>query len=159
MVVALSATATFLLLLSPASALRQSSFVSNRASPVDNWGVINNRQRIGPCMSCVLSLRSGATVEEEDEDEEAYGDEEEDEYDEESSGEEEEQDKDDEEDEDVEEDDEVHLGDAVVVEYDRQLSPPAGLQMGGLLGVMLLSQKIDMFNPKVVRVARYVDRS
>jgi hypothetical protein len=109
------------------------------------------------------SLRAGATVEEEADIEEEVDEEESDDEDEDSNDEDEEEDYEEEEEsssdevesdyESAVEEEEVSVS---VQEYDTQLTPPPGLQMGSLLGVMLLSRRIDLFNPKVVRFARYV---
>lgn len=143
-------------------------FPSKRMNKLCPWGM--KRHRIGslsPTLShwhVLETLRAGATVEEveeveidddedaiesvddEESDDEASDDEDE-EYDEESSS------SDEEEYESAREEEEVSI---TIGEYDIQLAPPPGLQIGALLGVMLLSKRLDMYSPKVVRFARYV---
>lgn len=41
-----------------------------------------------------------------------------------------------------------------VVEYDAPLEPPPMLQMGTMLGLMVLTKRMDMFDPKIVRLGR-----
>ena len=43
---------------------------------------------------------------------------------------------------------------AAVSEYDAMLIPSPAMQMYSVIGVMLLSRKLDMFNPTVVRAGR-----
>jgi hypothetical protein len=43
-----------------------------------------------------------------------------------------------------------------IATYDDQVSPPLYLQMLATVGVMLLSRRIDLLEPKIVRFARYV---
>lgn len=146
------------LLVAPTLAVSRSS---KHATTIGTWGRTSHRigqEELSSQWGILELLRAGATVEEEvdveideevDSDDEAQdedSEDEEDEYDEESSSDDEEYES------AVEEEIEI---DVSVEEYDKQLSPPAGLQMGGLLGVMLLSRRLDMFNPKVVRFARY----
>jgi len=143
-----SAWTALALLLTPACALPK------RVSVVGQWGVKSHRiGRERPSISqleVVQSLRAGATVEESADEEEDSDDEEED-----SDDEEEDYDEDisssDEEYETAVEEEEISVS---VEEYDTQIKLPPGLQMGGLLAVMLLSRRLDMFSPKVVRFAR-----
>ena len=135
------------------------SFASKRVMPMGKWGIQSSRicSDISNLSQWEVleSLRAGATIEEvEIDEEEVESDEvdseneesdEDEEYDEDSSSDEDEY-------ESAVEEEEDYVS---VEEYDTQLSPPAGLQMGALLGVMLLSKKIDMFNPAVVRFVRY----
>ena len=103
-------------------------------------------------LDLLQSLRAGSTIEH-DEDE-VYDEDDDEVYDEEeSSSDEEEEDEEEVESEEAEpEVDEKES--ASVIEYDEQLSLPPGLQMGALLSVMLLSRRLDFYNPKVVRFAR-----
>jgi archaellum component FlaD/FlaE len=135
------------------------------------WGI--QRSRICSDISTLSqwevleSLRAGATREEVESDEEeveSYDEEEVESDDEKMDMEDEESEEDEDYDEDTSSSDEEEYESAVeeeemsvsVEEYDTQLSPPPGLHMGALLGVMLLSKKIDMFNPTVVRFIRFL---
>lgn len=140
---------------------------SKRVMPMGKWGIQSSRMRSDISnlshWKVLESLRAGATIEEiEIDEEEVESDDEEVDSENEESDEDEGYDEDEEYDEDSSSDEEEYEsaveeeGDFVSVEeYDTQLSPPAGLQMGALLGVMLLSKKIDLFNPTVVRFVRY----
>jgi hypothetical protein len=46
---------------------------------------------------------------------------------------------------------------ASVRSYDKMLVASPSMQMYSVIGVMLLSRKLDMFNPTVVRMGRYVE--
>lgn len=138
------------------------------SSKKGQWGIQSHRieARTPICLSqwgILESLRAGATLEEvevdtdeeeevDSDDEETDSDDEEEDYDDDDDDDEETSSSGDEEDYESAVEEEV---DVSIEEYDKQLTPPPGLQMGGLLGVMLLARRIDMFNPKVVRFARY----
>ncbi len=165
----LSIGAALVLLLTSTDASR--SFGSKRVIPMGKWGI--QRSRICSDISTLSqwevleSLRAGATREEVESDEEEVESDDEEEVesddDEKIDMEDEESEEDEDYDEDTSSSDEEEYESAVeeeemsvsVEEYDTQLSPPPGLHMGALLGVMLLSKKIDMFNPTVVRFIRY----
>lgn len=88
-------------------------------------------------------------VEEDDEVEEEEDQEEESKVVEESDDEDEESDE--------EETSEVQSADNTALSnYDEMLIPSPAMQMYSVIGVMLLSRKLDMFNPTVVRAGRYV---
>jgi hypothetical protein len=132
-------------------------FSPKRVANVGQWGIKSHR--IDVETSCVFrldvlqSLRAGSTIEE-DEDE-AYDDDEDEVYDEEESSSDEEEEEEEEEAESEEVEPEVDETESTsVIEYDEQLLQPPGLQMGAVLGVMLLSRRLDLYNPKVVRFAR-----
>ena len=124
------------------------------------------------CINVLQSLRAGATdddvgnedgtndnqgdtivAQEEGEDEEQEDD---DAVEEEEDEDEEEEEEDD--DDDVEDEASVVASskDTDVSEYDDMLIPSPSMQMYSVIGVMLLSRKLDMFNPTVVRLGRYV---
>jgi hypothetical protein len=95
----------------------------------------------------VQLIRGGSTEVEEDEDVDE-NDEEEDE---------EEEDEEDDEEEDDEEEQVPESADvkkSSVTEYDDMLVPSPSLQLYSMIGIMLLSRRIDMHNPTVVRIAR-----
>lgn len=146
----------FVLCLAPSCALP--SFGSKGASPIGQWGMNNHRRNLEEASSSLshqkvlLSLRAGATVEEVEVDEDEDVDSDAEVWDDEDEAYDEETSSSDEEEYESAVEEEV---DVSVEEYDTQLTPPPGLQMGGLLGVMLLARRIDLFNPKVVRFARY----
>jgi Mg-chelatase subunit ChlI len=135
-----------------------------RTTLVGHWGIKSHRIDVDiPRVSSwdvVKSLRAGSTEEEDegdayDEEDEDYFDDEDDEVndEDESSSDEEEEEEEEAESEEVEP--QVDEAESTsVAEYDEQLSPPPGLQMGALLCVMLLSRRLDLFHPKVVRFAR-----
>ena len=166
----LAAVLAFLALLIPTTTANP-SFSSKRVKNIGPWGMKSYRiSSESPSMShwqILQTLRAGATVEEEvevdiDEDiEEVEVDIVEDtvdsvdaETDDEVSDDEvEDSSSDEEEYESALEEEEASI---TIGEYDIQLAPPPGLQIGALLGVMLLSRRLDMFSPKVVRFARYV---
>ncbi|KAI2503081.1 Phosphate transport (Pho88) [Fragilaria crotonensis] len=132
--------------------------------------IIDNRNvDIGcaPNLNNVLqSLRAGATVEDDgdneveedvtkENEEEEQEEEEEDQQQEEADADEEADDEDEESDE--EETSAVASTDvAAISEYDEMLIPSPSMQMYSVIGVMLLSRKLDMFNPTVVRAGRFL---
>jgi hypothetical protein len=153
--------ALVVLLLTPACA--SSFFSPKRVTLVGQWGIKSHRIDLDiPCVSSwdvLQSLRAGSTVEgDEDEaydDADEYDEDEDEVYDEDESSSDEEEVEEEEEVESEEVEPEVDEAESTsVVEYDEQLSSPPGLQMGALLVVMLLSRRLDLFNPKVVRFAR-----
>ena len=107
--------------------------------------------------SIVESLRAGASVEETIEEGDNEGEADVEAYDREEVDEEEEEEGEEDDDEDEEESLQVDPTDkAVVSDYDVMLVPSPSMQMYSIIGVMLLSRKLDMFNPTVVRAGRYV---
>ena len=159
----IAAVTVLAVLLSPANA-----WPSKRAATTCQWGMKSRRIGLAPASlshwDVLESLRAGATIEEDEEEEEdedevgvqeevdEVSDDEDEEYDEEESS----SDEDESEYESAVEEEEVSIS---VEEYDIQLTPPPGLQIGSLLVVMLLSRRLDMFSPKVVRFARYDSRN
>lgn len=149
------------LLLTPTCA--SSFFSPKRTIRVGHWGIKSHRIDLDiACVSSwdvVQSLRAGSTVEEDEGD--AYDEEDEYDDDDEDQVNDEDESSSDEVEEEADEAESEEIGPSVdeeestsIAEYDEQLSPPPGLQMGALLGVMLLSRRLDLFNPKVVRFAR-----
>ena len=137
--------------------------------PSRQWGLmVATKQRqyvkLSTCTSVIQSLRAGATDvedggEEDDQGEEqvsqeAINDEEEDEEEEDDAVEEGDDEEEEDEDGEEEETSPVEPKDTAVTEYDEMLIASPSMQMYSVIGVMLLSRKLDMFNPTVVRAGR-----
>ena len=111
------------------------------------------------------SLRAGATADDDNEveDDDKKKDDEEEEEEEEKEEDEDQQEEADAVEESDDEDGESDEEDVSAVEstdntalseYDEMLIPSPSMQMYSVIGVMLLSRKLDMFNPTVVRAGR-----
>ena len=133
------------------------------------WGLTNGGRLLriferSPSHRLMQTLRAGATEDEgevdvdesDDDEEEEEDDEEEDEDDDEEEEEEEEEEEDDEEEEayEDEEEDAVAMAEGGDVEYDQPVTMSSGVQFNCIIGVMLLSGRLDMHNSKVVRFIR-----
>lgn len=108
------------------------------------------------------TLRAGAS-DSEDEDSDEEEDDDEDDEEETDSEEEEDSDEEDSEEEESEDEDEVQADEPSVVEestsvseYDDMMVPSPSTQLYSVIGVMLMSRRLDMFSPTVVMVGRYV---
>jgi hypothetical protein len=105
-------------------------------------------------------LRGGAVEESDGEDD--YDEEEYDEYDEETEGEQSEdaeEDEDEAEESDVEEEDENNeegeiATKAKIEKYDDPLFPSPLMGLYSTMGIMMLSRRVDLFHPTVVKIAR-----
>ncbi|KAI2499102.1 Phosphate transport (Pho88) [Fragilaria crotonensis] len=137
-----------------------------RGSTIDNRNV---DIECAPSLNDILqSLRAGATVEDDGDNDVEDDDTKEDEEEEQEEEEEEEDDEQEEADADEQADDEDEESDeeetsavastdvAALSEYDEMLIPSPSMQMYSVIGVMLLSRKLDMFNPTVVRAGRFL---
>ena len=146
---------------------RQWGLVSTKTQQQQHRHGVLNLASSSTCIDIIQSLRAGATDDDDDNDDDTNDDqggekiaqdEEDDDVDEDDVDDDEE---DEEEEEEEDDDDEETLvvespKDTAVGEYDEMLIPSPSMQMYSVIGVMLLSRKLDMFNPTVVRVGRYV---
>jgi len=129
------------------SARTASAAIAGRSlalSNVSKWGLPDTRIHKICSLETLKSLRGGQVDDEDTDDDE----EEEDEV---EGSEEEEED----EEEEEEEEDEIEI-DTAVVEYDTPLELPATIQMGTMLGLMVLTKRLDMYDPKIVRFGRFI---